>query len=148
LFQIITFDEYGISSHQDHIATHKGIRFEEEEIENIGGCCTYKIIQSIFYARHLLANWNESIDGQAPVLYELTTVNIVRKYAGVVDALLSVLIGARNAATFLVADPLRCYRAMCCHASQFVWFRYAFVLFSRYPLVNNLIRIEPRKKEQ
>lgn len=66
--------------------------------------------------------------------YMLKTVNIVRKYIGLVDALLT------TDADFVYFNfnLLDSVRAMKQHASQFVWFRWLFVLFSRYSYINSL----------
>jgi len=64
--------------------------------------------------------------------FVLETTNIVRKYAGVLDVPLSSL----SRVAFFAFEPLRVYRAMQAHASQLVWFRKLFIVFSRYTCVN------------
>ena len=84
--------------------------------------------------------------------FELETTGMVRKYLGVVDVVLSNYFSsnvataakkspknaASNASLLVVsAQPWLSYRAMQAHHSQFVWFRYLFVAFSRYTFMNS-----------
>lgn len=93
-------------------------------------------------------------------LYTLTTTNIVRKYAGVLDAPLSMVTGAvgnlldvltGSAKTNSTAAPgrllfvssvnewIRAQGAMIkAHKSQMVWFRYGWITIGRYMVVNDL----------
>lgn len=87
-------------------------------------------------------------------VFTLTTVPLVRKYASIFDALVTPTSDGQllcvdsvryawNGATSVrraLGSPLLS-AAMALHASQFVWYRRAFVLLSRYSLVNNLRRV-------
>ena len=92
--------------------------------------------------------------------YALETSQPLRKYAGMADSLLSwrdewfsrmLHGGARDLdddaihEMFLLSSftPWSNYRAMATHASQFVWYRQLFVIFSRYTFLNTLKRINP-----
>ena len=70
--------------------------------------------------------------------YELESTNIVRKYIGVLDIVFS----ASSRLCFINFSPGTVYRAMAAHASQFVWYRKLFVVFSRYSSINTLNLIE------
>lgn len=130
---LVTFDEGGVSGHPNHISLYHGARA---------------------FIRGLL---RESTDGKCPVdLYTLTSINIVRKYAGMSDALttmvnwfmstksedtahpeslifMSHLVGG-NGATWGTA-----WKAMTeAHVSQMRWFRYGWICLSRYMVVNDL----------
>jgi len=106
LLQIITFDEFGISMHPNHI--------------------------SIFRACHSLP-----LD-----VYALQSVPLWRKYLSIFDTLYvftrhhppeRVIYVNKPAGTFLVQ------RAMSKgHQSQMLWFRWGWILFSRYLIVNEL----------
>jgi N-acetylglucosaminylphosphatidylinositol deacetylase len=41
---------------------------------------------------------------------------------------------------FVSLNPLQSYRAMQAHASQFVWYRKLFVVFSRYSFFNTIVQ--------
>lgn len=72
-------------------------------------------------------------------LFVLETVSLVRKYCLPLDLLLVWLWGAAN--LMLNGEPWLVYQAMRAHASQLVWFRYLFIAFSRYTIVNVLRQI-------
>jgi len=135
---LLTFDAYGVSRHPNHRALHAGAR--------------------LFLAHYLMrgrAGW------ACPVaLYTLTSVNVVRKYAGVLDALPTLFLGAlanlstpssrrRGAgaslsAAIFVNGPAAYWTAREAmvhgHVSQMLWFRWGWVTFGRYMVVNDLRR--------
>lgn len=127
---IITFDSKGISSHANHISLPTG-------------------------AKHWLSALDSEQRSQT-ILYSLVTTNIVRKYISVLDAPLSVLLYlwqqrgeakkiamAPDRLLFLSTWPSyrRAQRSMTtCHKSQMLWFRYGWILFSRYISMNDLVR--------
>lgn len=63
--------------------------------------------------------------------HALESVSLWRKYIGVWDMLL--------AADSVVTTSVAGYRAMLCHWSQLVWFRWLYLLFSRYMWVNTYV---------
>ncbi|KPI83343.1 N-acetylglucosaminyl-phosphatidylinositol deacetylase [Leptomonas seymouri] len=111
---IVTFDKYGVSGHPNHIAVHNGVR---ELKENMPPGLIY---------------------------LQLRTRNLFMKYIGP----LAVLPYATFSASYVSrtnfsplihpASSWASMAAMQCHASQLVWFRYLFVLFSSYTYVNEL----------
>ncbi len=136
---IITFDSGGVSGHPNHIALHTAI-------------------QSLL-SRH---------QTKQLTAYALATErNPIRKYTGPVDALITLIgciatrwwWGGSNRSNGSDADGLndQCvfatawsdllsvlhHRAMICHWSQYVWYRFLFVTFSRYTYLNTLNRIRP-----
>lgn len=109
---VVTFDEHGVSGHRDHCAVHRG-------------------------ALQLAAR-----RGPQLTLLTLDTVGLLRKYSGALDALWTWLAPPSSPQLALHnPSPPLVYRAMCAHASQLVWFRYLFILFSRYTFVNTLTRV-------
>jgi len=67
--------------------------------------------------------------------WALVSTGLARKFLGFVDILFSIL----GSDVLLVSPhPTRTWSALACHASQFVWYRRLFVLFSRYSFVNTL----------
>lgn len=97
-------------------------------------------------------------------IWTLETTSVIRKYIGPVDILFSLLVwmwvrlcgsvGQRTRATDHVGgrtssiatgfrlclndSPGLTYKAMLAHASQFVWYRRLFIIFSRYTYINTL----------
>lgn len=141
---LLTFDAQGISGHPNHVAC-------------------FDAVQSLLRLRHAaaaLAGVNPADPAPEPRLcgYALQSTPLWRKYLGPLDALRSFL--DRQSASrqewspdgmsqfYLLVDPSplgamrRSYAAMQAHASQFVWFRRLFVIFSRYTFLNTLVRIE------
>ena len=140
---LLTFDASGISSHPNHIALHRG-------------------------AALFLRNLMRPHAGHAcPVsLYTLTTVNILRKYAFILDVVPTLLLGifesifssasaggggsnraARNKIgdkLVFVSDFQRYWKAreamVSGHQSQMVWFRWGWIGVGRYMVVNDLKR--------
>ncbi|KAJ5782738.1 N-acetylglucosaminyl phosphatidylinositol deacetylase [Penicillium paradoxum] len=139
---ILTFDQYGVSNHPNHRSLYHG---------------------AVNFIRALM---KEKAGFTCPVtLYTLTTTSIFRKYAGVLDAPLSMFLGVwgnlvggltgskqKNAAAagsgparllFVssVNDWLTAQSAMViCHKSQMVWFRWGWITIGRYMTVNDLKR--------
>lgn len=102
---IVTFDRKGVSGHANHVATSLGIHALRKEE-------AYKDIK----------------------MFELVTVNIIRKYISVLDGIFTGfdrLVFMSN--TFWVN-----WKAMYTHKSQFVWYRWFFLVFSRYVYINHL----------
>ncbi|KAL8951435.1 MAG: hypothetical protein Q9222_002596 [Ikaeria aurantiellina] len=132
---LITFDHQGVSSHPNHIALFRG-------------------------AKAWLSGLMKGKEGwRCPVeLHTLTSVSIFRKYISFLDAPLSMLLGffggirgsarqhdnqERSQALF-VSDMLQWrqgQRAMTkAHRSQMRWFRWGWITFGRYMVVNDLKR--------
>lgn len=111
---IVTFDRYGISSHPNHIAVHNGVR---ELKENMPPGLLY---------------------------LQLRTRSLFTKYVGPLAALPYAMFSATYVSrTNFVAlvHPASAWASMAAmqrHASQLVWFRYLFVLFSSYTYVDEL----------
>lgn len=124
---LLTFDQSGVSSHPNHISLFHG-------------------------ARHFIASLIHNHPGwQCPVdLYTLTSVNIARKYSSFLDSMLSILImafskrqsGDHPSPLLFVsgAGQIRvAQKAMTtAHKSQMKWFRWGWIGFSRYMVVNDL----------
>ena len=113
---IITFDQYGISGHPNHIACSLGVEQLAKKEKN----------------KKLKA-------------YKLITVGLIRKYLSIFDYLLS----ASDEWLYVNLKFWNNIGAMSQHWSQFVWFRWLFVGFSRYTWINTLefIPNEYAKKE-
>ncbi|KAI0976349.1 putative deacetylase LmbE-like domain-containing protein [Xylaria arbuscula] len=130
---LITFDGTGISSHPNHISLYHG-------------------------ARTFITSLLRGKPGRAsPVdLYTLTSVGVARKYASFLDtfATIATLVfrggrksGKGNPGTLINMSNLfggresygSARRAMTdAHKSQMVWFRWGWILLSRYMVINDL----------
>jgi N-acetylglucosaminylphosphatidylinositol deacetylase len=137
---LITFDAGGVSNHPNHRALYAG---------------------AVLFLRTLMRGYG---GWECPVaLYTLPTVNILRKYSSVFDALVTMTVGAisnvtgglagdkkisraeRGAERVLFMSGLQRYwrarEAMVRgHRSQMVWFRWGWITIGRYMVVNDLKR--------
>jgi N-acetylglucosaminylphosphatidylinositol deacetylase len=132
---LITFDRTGVSSHPNHRSLYHG---------------AVAWVQELARGR---SGWESPV-----ALYTLTSVNVVRKYVGLLDApgtlVISVLrsIGSRrrefpDRPVFLsdVGAYLAARRAMTqAHRSQMLWFRWGWITMGRYMYVNDLQRCNIR----
>ena len=109
---VVTFDAGGVSGHPNHTATYRGVLYWM-----------------------LSEDYRETLRGVRQV-WSLVTTNTVRKFAGVCDAFASFFLEPN--AMLAASNPLALMRAMTMHASQFVWYRRLFVVFSRYSYTNTL----------
>lgn len=136
---LITFDAGGVSGHPNHASLYHG-------------------------ARAFVAGLVRGKDGwQPPVdLYTLTSINIARKYAGFLDVVPTLASWAwgsdfkdkKHPAALVFLSGLgnggvaTAWKAMTtAHKSQMVWFRYGWITFSRYMVVNDL-RLEKIKGQK
>lgn len=140
---LLTFDQHGISNHPNHSSLYHG---------------------AIQFLRTLM---KDKPGFSCPVtLYTLTSTSIFRKYVGVLDAPVSMFVGALSnilsgfsrstsastrkskddlASRLLfvssVAEWIKAQKAMVdCHRSQMVWFRWGWISLGRYMAVNDLKR--------
>ncbi|KAI0103875.1 putative deacetylase LmbE-like domain-containing protein [Nemania sp. FL0031] len=133
---LITFDDSGVSSHPNHISLYHGAR---------------TFISTLLRGK---PGWASPVD-----LYTLTSVGLLRKYVGFFDActtMAAVLFrgetarrqsGRGNPGTLVSMSLLfggresygTARRAMTqAHQSQMVWFRWGWILTSRYMVINDL----------
>jgi len=117
--KILTFDDYGVSGHENHIDTSHGVRHF-----------------------HQTSEWGQK---KSNTLYQLESTGICRKYTGVFDMTRSLV--QSDTQCFCSLAPWVNYGAMRAHFSQFVWYRRMFVLFSRYTYVNTIKSVS-RDKER
>lgn len=118
----MTFDAGGISGHPNHTALAHAMMAH---------------LPTPSTGRHAI-----------PKVWLLETTSLLRKYLGVLEVLVSLLLaalarlwggGRRETRVALNPRPWVAYSAMLAHASQFVWYRRLFVLFSRYTYVNTMV---------
>jgi len=105
---LVTFDEIGCSGHPNHIATFRGVCVALPQLIQIAPALT---------------------------AFKLNSTNIVRKYSGVFDIMVSCLL-APDDYMDISLNVSQVYNAMTLHKTQFVWYRRIFVLISRFSYVN------------
>lgn len=131
---IVTFDAHGVSSHPNHISLYYGVR---------------NWVSSLMAGK---SGWKCPVE-----LYTLTTTNIMRKYISAWDAPTTMLIGGLRGVGWTKSkkrdEPLsllyvsdfgqwmKGQKAMVKgHKSQMRWFRWGWIAFGRYMVVNDLKR--------
>lgn len=114
---VLSFDGGGVSSHPNHISC-------------------FEALQECYSRGELPAEVQ---------VFCLDTVPLFRKYISLFDAPFSVV---RSPFRYFARprDVFASWRAMCEHKSQLLWFRYLFMLFSRYVLINTFRRIPPSQR--
>ncbi|KAI7874017.1 pigL-like protein [Lichtheimia hyalospora FSU 10163] len=114
---IITFDEYGVSGHPNHIATYHGARYYVTENP---GILLYKLV-SIRLPRKYIGVLDLVFVQAEKWLWPLF----------------------KSAVVFVSSpgDYLVTHKAMRQHVSQLVWFRWLYVTFSRYMFINQLMAV-------
>ena len=116
---LITFDEYGVSSHVNHCSLNKAITRLKRNNENLK-------------------------------VYTLKTCFVLRKYSFFFDLLPTLVYDLRfnfkNRKNLLFVSTPRDYlvniKAMLEHKPQLLWFRYLYIISSRYILINYLVLFE------
>lgn len=68
----------------------------------------------------------------------LQSVNALRKYAFLLDLPWTLLSPQDVLFVLTSKEVAQAKKAMSCHRSQLLWFRYLYVLFSRYMRINSL----------
>ncbi|KAL8770876.1 MAG: hypothetical protein Q9209_003527 [Squamulea sp. 1 TL-2023] len=132
---LITFDRYGVSSHPNHIALNNGAKAW------LNGLMKGK------------QGWRCPVE-----LHTLTSISILRKYINFLDAPMTMALGflsglkdsrrqdkagGRRQALFVsdMGQWRQGQRAMTrAHKSQMRWFRWGWITFGRYMVVNDLKR--------
>ena len=113
---ILTFDDHGVSGHPNHQSLPSAVR-------------------------ELIRSHNSS----PPQLFTLVSVPLTAKYIGVVSPLLAKATRYFHSPSPVFVSGMREYwraiQAMRQHKSQLVWFRYLYVLFSRYMWVNEWVMV-------
>lgn len=139
LTQVVTFDDSGVSGHPNHVALSRAVDFlvgpQSKEFVMPRGVKVWKLESTNMFRKYI---------GPLDILFCIATsmwlwiyVNCNRKdlSAGGWRHSLS---GKNRFLLCLNDRPVLTYQAMMAHASQFVWYRRLFVIFSRYTYVNTL----------
>jgi N-acetylglucosaminylphosphatidylinositol deacetylase len=116
---IVTFDQYGVSYHVNHCSLSKAVARIRQKNENL-------------------------------TVYTLKTCFVLRKYLFIFDLMLTLLVDLelkgknRKKLVFLntPSDYLCNIKAMFEHKTQLLWFRYFYIISSRYMFINFLDLVE------
>ena len=114
---LITFDEWGISSHVNHKSLNKAISKIKHKNEKL-------------------------------IVYTLKTCFVLRKYFFIFDLLPTLifdLIKSNDENLLFLSSPndyILNIRAMFEHKTQLLWFRYLYIISSRYMFINFLVLVE------
>ncbi|KAH8902870.1 LmbE-like protein [Coniochaeta sp. PMI_546] len=136
---LITFDAGGVSSHPNHASLYHGAR---------------AFVAGLVHGKD---GWQPPVD-----LYTLTSISVLRKYTSFLDVVPTLAFWAigsdfkdkKHPAALVFLNGLgngginTAWKAMTtAHKSQMVWFRYGWITFSRYMVVNDL-RLEKVKSQK
>lgn len=128
---LVTFDSTGVSSHPNHISLYHGAR---------------AFVAALMQGK---AGWESPV-----ALYTLSSVNVLRKYSSFLDVFATMVswVGVKHnkdrsqpgGLVFLSqlagegGLPTAWGAMTTAHKSQMVWFRYLWIGFSRYMVINDL----------
>ena len=121
---VITFDEYGVSGHTNHIHAHQGCLLAVSQLQLERDTSTDRRGKQQHVRGYVL---------QSPPWY--------RKFLGPFDIFASLWGSEQDVAVSINLVVL--YRAMAAHRSQCVWYRVLFLLFSRMSFINSFAEMFP-----
>ncbi|RDB27808.1 putative N-acetylglucosaminyl-phosphatidylinositol de-N-acetylase [Hypsizygus marmoreus] len=147
---ILTFDDGGISGHPNHKSLPEGIRHLLSHQRYAFAAPPPKLFTLVTrsipakYTSILAPIWSKfTLYGIRLLSLEVLAVRIARGLGIELSPLISKPVTHRMPQVLVsgVSDYLAALRAMRQHASQLVWFRWLYVLFSRYMWVNEWVEV-------
>jgi N-acetylglucosaminylphosphatidylinositol deacetylase len=139
---LITFDEGGVSGHINHRDCYRSVRYLFSScashpfldcIENVD-LWTLETIRNPLFKYLPVVEWLILLRHWFTILISDTSTNTPSSFSAVNPK--------ANSVTLRLSNPTLNWRAMSIHASQFVWYRRLFVIFSCYTFSNRLRRVE------
>ncbi|XP_024287527.1 N-acetylglucosaminyl-phosphatidylinositol de-N-acetylase isoform X1 [Oncorhynchus tshawytscha] len=115
---VLTFDGRGVSGHSNHTAIYKAVSYLAS-IGNIPDDCS---------------------------LVSLLTIGVLRKYLSFLELPISWLLPSDLCCVIGSKGYIQAKRAMLCHRTQLLWFRYLYIWFSRYMIINTFQVIDQGPK--
>ncbi|KAL3310225.1 hypothetical protein Ciccas_011211 [Cichlidogyrus casuarinus] len=114
---IISFDEYGVSGHLNHVSISRAL-YLGKAVYEANNC----------------------------VIYQLISTNVLLKYVPYLPHLFVLTRSLFDQTAIIAHLPLHdiCFipqRAMLLHKSQLLWFRYLYIIFSNYMRINYLVKV-------
>ncbi|CBQ67704.1 related to N-acetylglucosaminyl-phosphatidylinositol de-N-acetylase [Sporisorium reilianum SRZ2] len=128
---LITFDKQGVSEHLNHMATYNGTR-DAALARNLP---LYVLPSMEVWEKYMsvpFAVWETIMDDGHPPVAPTDAANAAYKPASEILALAS------------PAQYLNAVQAMLKHQTQLEWFRYLYLVFSRYMFSNRLVLWTPQ----
>ena len=120
--RIVTFDERGVSFHPNHIAVNRGIVEYKEEIKNVTKRRSIKTLKT--------GTWVSKYTSFFSIMTELLKTIVDKKRKQQIFAIpLNHLF------------KMTLFRAFQCHKSQRVWYRYLYLLFSKFQYYNIIVEV-------
>ena len=136
--RIFTFDAGGISGHANHVDTHHGVRASLAQLDPAVSAWALRTEPMLWKYAGPLGT------------VSLIVVFLWKKYSVIFDNVQWGVAGGgptSRTLTYASIDLALSWRAMRAHASQWVWYRKLFVLFSSYSWRNDFDRIDPEPVE-
>lgn len=134
----ITFDEYGVSNHSNHILLYHGTRSFFERSKNSNS--RMYVLKSLGFLEKYLFTLLTNVELFVDLLLRFVLRNLLKVNVNVSFFSQSNISLVRIYLDLNMLSVL--YAAMAFgHYSQMVWFRYGWLLLSRYLAYNNLIQI-------
>uniref|UniRef100_A0A8C7MKE5 N-acetylglucosaminylphosphatidylinositol deacetylase n=1 Tax=Oncorhynchus kisutch TaxID=8019 RepID=A0A8C7MKE5_ONCKI len=115
---VLTFDGRGVSGHSNHTAIYKAVSYLAS-IGKIPDDCS---------------------------LLSLLTIGVLRKYLSFLELPISWLLPSDLCCVIGSKGYIQAKRAMLCHRTQLLWFRYLYIWFSRYMIINTFQVIDQGPK--
>lgn len=154
IHHVLTFDCRGVSGHTNHVSTHAGVKL-------LKGSLTSAAEASQDYCDAAAGDPPAVAGVPPPRFWQLRTVSPLIKFTPFLylillaaAPLLSTLLAPyyflkqekqqprRPQIAAVVVVNARAFAAMRCHASQWLWWRKLFLLFSYYTYINHLVPLE------
>ncbi|KAI5960581.1 GPI12 [Candida pseudojiufengensis] len=148
---IITFDEKGISNHPNHISLHHGTKsFYKQQKSNTNKLKLYNLKSLGFFEKYSF-----TILTNIEILINYCNL-LIQKFIPIININISLfgsnLKNNKNLDNNSIGNSIKFYsdlNMLSCsyaamaygHFSQMVWFRYGWLMFSRYLTYNHLIEI-------
>ncbi|KAI9184407.1 N-acetylglucosaminyl-phosphatidylinositol de-N-acetylase [Blastocladiella emersonii ATCC 22665] len=134
--RIVTFDDGGVSGHPNHVAISRALK-EDKDL----GPVTWRLHSVPLLAKYIPRSW--SGDGHRTLTVAGGLPSGMSK--GATLTVSGTAAGSKRTkivwrAVSRPAQILRAQMAMSRHVSQLTWFRHLYVRFSRYMVVNELVR--------
>lgn len=130
---IITFDEFGVSNHPNHISTHFGVlKFCQQKNIKLFNLKSLNFLEK--YSFTLLTNIELFINNCLKLVLSYLNFNINISFNNNLNSI--------KYYSDLNMLSLSYASMMFGHFSQMVWFRYGWLFLSRYLTYNNLIEVE------
>jgi N-acetylglucosaminylphosphatidylinositol deacetylase len=145
---LLTFDQYGVSGHVNHIDTFHGVCELVKQNSTISSSAGFNDKTKVVISPVAIEAWQ--LESERNLFFKyVPLLSWVLFFLGLF-ATARPMLGKREDAhlrrIYRFHEPRMNWRAMAAHESQFVWYRRLFVVFSCYTYVNKLRPINNQAK--